>query len=494
MTAVPPPAGPPPGWYADPPGGPRARWWDGTAWTEHYQTLTGTMSVVETTTPAEPPTETRAMPIQDPPMTRAQLKAAAAAGSTTDAAPLTRRAARASAGPEEPVVATGGVPIWAPVEVTAESVAAVAVEPAPAVAVEPVAASAVEPVPAAAAEPLLAVSVSVAADVDDSTPIAAEIAAMQARLSVRPQNPVSDLGPGVSPESLAVAAADASPAVPAVSAGETQGPTGLAFVSQETSADAFEPIEPHLEQSPVSPEGERALGTQAEPEAGKPVEPHPEAFPDQIIGVGRLAARDRPPAALTYRPSVPPPMSSDPLPGAYVTAKSKSLMPVSTQNGPAKASLVVILIGMLISAAIYWWVTASNPALAQTLILVVIGLFGFAFVLAVAGLVISVTRPTTKVWSIIALVLSSVLTFGVVVLYGLRLVAAAPLDVPEVESTIQAWYLSDSGAKVSVVCPIDPPTSDGSQFVCSASHASGQVDAVQVTVVGRSFTWKVTSP
>ncbi len=27
----------PAGWYPDPAGGPRSRWWDGTQWTEHYQ-------------------------------------------------------------------------------------------------------------------------------------------------------------------------------------------------------------------------------------------------------------------------------------------------------------------------------------------------------------------------------------------------------------------------------------------------------------------------
>lgn len=27
----------PPGWYTDPAGGPKQRWWDGTQWTEHFQ-------------------------------------------------------------------------------------------------------------------------------------------------------------------------------------------------------------------------------------------------------------------------------------------------------------------------------------------------------------------------------------------------------------------------------------------------------------------------
>lgn len=35
VQPVPTATAPPPGWYADPDGGDRRRWWDGTRWTEH---------------------------------------------------------------------------------------------------------------------------------------------------------------------------------------------------------------------------------------------------------------------------------------------------------------------------------------------------------------------------------------------------------------------------------------------------------------------------
>ncbi len=33
------PTGPPPGWYDDPSGSGRQRWYDGTQWTEHFQSV-----------------------------------------------------------------------------------------------------------------------------------------------------------------------------------------------------------------------------------------------------------------------------------------------------------------------------------------------------------------------------------------------------------------------------------------------------------------------
>jgi hypothetical protein len=37
QASMPAPAGPPPGWYADPGGSGKRRWWDGTNWTEHLE-------------------------------------------------------------------------------------------------------------------------------------------------------------------------------------------------------------------------------------------------------------------------------------------------------------------------------------------------------------------------------------------------------------------------------------------------------------------------
>jgi len=52
------PSGPPAGWYDDPSGSPRQRWYDGTAWTDHYQTGSGTAA------PQEPVHVALAAPVQ----------------------------------------------------------------------------------------------------------------------------------------------------------------------------------------------------------------------------------------------------------------------------------------------------------------------------------------------------------------------------------------------------------------------------------------------
>jgi hypothetical protein len=65
MTDSPRSADPPPGWYADSPSATRLRWWNGTAWTDHYQGATAaTPTLIGEEAPA--------------PMTRAERRAATA--------------------------------------------------------------------------------------------------------------------------------------------------------------------------------------------------------------------------------------------------------------------------------------------------------------------------------------------------------------------------------------------------------------------------------
>lgn len=61
MTDSPRSADPPPGWYADSPSATRLRWWNGTAWTDHYQGATAaTPTLIGEEAPAPPAPMTRA--------------------------------------------------------------------------------------------------------------------------------------------------------------------------------------------------------------------------------------------------------------------------------------------------------------------------------------------------------------------------------------------------------------------------------------------------
>ena len=221
----------------------------------------------------------------------------------------------------------------------------------------------------------------------------------------------------------------------------------------------------------------------SEHEVAPSTPPDAEPFPDQITGRSPRVQDDRPPPAVAYRPP-PPPLTYRPQPSAYVDGPPKTLMPLSTKNGPATTSLFFIILSLLGFAAARWWLTFASPAFLQLVNLISMALLVMAFVLAIAGLVVAVARPTKKRASVFALVVSSLLILGVVVLFALGLVAATPLDGAEVETTIEGWYLSDSGAVVTVACPVEPPSTDGSVFVCSATHDSGLVDVVEVTVQG----------
>ncbi len=44
---------------------------------------------------------------------------------------------------------------------------------------------------------------------------------------------------------------------------------------------------------------------------------------------------------------------------------------------------------------------------------------------------------------------------------------------------------------MTVDCPVEPPSANGSTFLCSARNETGTVDVVEVRVQGESFTWAI---
>ncbi len=94
-----------------------------------------------------------------------------------------------------------------------------------------------------------------------------------------------------------------------------------------------------------------------------------------------------------------------------------------TRNGPATASLVLILLGLVGVAAVVWGLTDTYPSLAQPLRSTILALLGAALILAIASLAIAVTRPTKKGASVLALVLAFLLLFGITLMFGLNPIA-----------------------------------------------------------------------
>jgi hypothetical protein len=255
-------------------------------------------------------------------------------------------------------------------------------------------------------------------------------------------------------------------------------------------ADVATPSVPADTPSTTVPEPSSTDPAADRPKQSSPTaQPERERFPDQITGGRPRGNDDRPPPAVSYRPP-PAAITYRPHPGEYAARPPATLMPLSSRNGPAKASLLLILLGVLGSAAARWLIDASD-AFVELVNLISTALLVAAFILAIAGLFIAVSRPTKKSAAVIALVSSSLLLLGIVVLYALRIAAGSSVASEAVEADIAGWYLSTSGAIVTVDCPVDPPTADGATFLCSATHGAGNVEVVQVTVQGESFTWQV---
>ena len=159
----------------------------------------------------------------------------------------------------------------------------------------------------------------------------------------------------------------------------------------------------------------------------------------------------------------------------------------SSKNGPAKASLVLLLLSVLGVAGLVWLATGMNPAAAMVLGIAQIGLLVAAFVLAVIGLVIAIRRPTRKREAIFGLVLSAAL-LGFLAFR----IATAPgaVDAAALEGEIAAWAIGQTGDVSQVTCPDTPPQATGAVFTCSVVGASGAEWEVAVTVNADSVTWE----
>ena len=107
---------------------------------------------------------------------------------------------------------------------------------------------------------------------------------------------------------------------------------------------------------------------------------------------------------------MPRPLVYHPVSSAYVGELTRSLPEKSARNGAATASLIVSGVSLLGGIGVVWWLSGYDPMLAGTASMVNLGLAVTAFFLAIGGLVVAVQRPTQKAGSVVALVVSALLT------------------------------------------------------------------------------------
>ncbi|WP_315549829.1 DUF4333 domain-containing protein [Microbacterium aurum] len=160
---------------------------------------------------------------------------------------------------------------------------------------------------------------------------------------------------------------------------------------------------------------------------------------------------------------------------------SYARQPLTSKNGPAKASLILILLLVLGVGAIVWLLSGQDPALALLLGLVNIVMVIAAFVLAIIGLVIAIRRPTKKRESIFGLVVSSLMLIFLVVRLVMTL-SVSVLDTAVIESQIATWASQQTSETFQVDCPTEPSASAGTVFTCAATGSSGRAWTVQVKV------------
>lgn len=160
---------------------------------------------------------------------------------------------------------------------------------------------------------------------------------------------------------------------------------------------------------------------------------------------------------------------------------SYARQPLTSKNGPAKASLILILLLVLGVGAIVWLLSGQDPALALLLGLVNIVMVLAAFVMAIIGLVIAIRRPTMKRESIFGLLVSSLMLIFLVVRLVMTL-SVSVLDAAALESQIATWAGQQTSETFQVDCPAEPSATAGTVFTCAATGSAGTAWTVQVTV------------
>ena len=124
-----------------------------------------------------------------------------------------------------------------------------------------------------------------------------------------------------------------------------------------------------------------------------------------------------------YRPPLAPVTYRPPL-GSHVATTRATYVTVEQRNGPARASLILILISLLGGVAVFWFLMGADPALVGVVNLVNGAILLLAFILAVISVIVAVNRPTKKREPVFALVVSSLLIIGTIIVFTLRVVAA----------------------------------------------------------------------